>query len=325
MSNASKKTVSIIVPCYNEAEVIEMFLEAVKQVAAGLPHYGFEFLFVDDGSQDGTEALLTGHAQADPRIKLACLSRNYGHQRAISAGLDLCTGHYAIVVDADLQDPPERIPDILEQLEAGFDVVHMVRSDRRVDSLSKRFSAKLFYMLMRRWVLPDLPEDAGDFKGFSRPAIQALRQYRERVRFLRGLVATLGFKQTRIPYVRAPRYAGKSKYPLRNVLRLARDAIVSNTVLPLRLSLCLGLFVCALWPVLVVVGLVLAYVTGGVHQSLLWALGVLMTGFFGIILLLFGILGEYLKCVVLEVKQRPLYLVRRMHNLGPPPPQQHSR
>lgn len=314
MASVPRKLVSIIAPCYNEAMVLDAFLACVRKTTEALPDYYFEFLFIDDGSQDGTETLLAGEAQSDPRVRLVCLSRNFGHQRAITAGLDLCSGDYIIVMDADLQDPPELIPQILDQLEAGFDLVHTVRTDRHVDSPAKRLSARLFYAVMRRWVLPELPEDAGDFKGFNRQVLEALRQYRERVRFLRGAFATLGFKQTTLPYVRAARYAGVSKYPLTNILRLARDAVVSNSVLPLRFGVYLGV---AIWMILpfYVLACLLGHLLRGFDQPVMLLLIGLVCAFFGVILILLGLIGEYLKCIVLEVKQRPLYIVRAVHNL----------
>jgi len=318
MIDTSRKLVSIVAPCYNEAMVLDAFLACIRKIAEALPEYDFEFVFVDDGSQDGTEALLAREAQSDPRVRLVCLSRNFGHQRAITAGLDLCSGDYVIVMDADLQDPPELIPQMIDQLEAGFDLVHTVRTDRSVDTPAKRLSAKLFYAVMRRWVLPELPEDAGDFKGFNRQVLEALRQYRERVRFLRGAFATLGFKQTALPYVRAARHAGVSKYPLINIFRLARDAVVSNSVLPLRFGLFLGV---AIWIMLPFYALVcsLGHLLHGFDQPLMLILIGLVCAFSGVILILLGLIGEYLKCIVLEVKQRPLYIIRAVHNLPPAP------
>jgi len=320
MPPTANKMVSIVVPCYNEAMGLDAFFERAGGIAGGLPQYNFEFVFVDDGSQDETEALLARHARQDPQVKVLCLARNYGHQRAVTAGLDACAGDFAIVLDADLQDPPELIPAILEKLEAGFDVVHTVRTDRRVDPFPKRFTARLFYMVMRRWVMPALPENAGDFKGLNRRAVEALRLYRERMRFLRGLLATLGFKQTEVHYVRAARHAGDSKYPIRSVLRLARDAVVSNTALPLRLSFYLGALTCASLPVFLVASLHRRLYGGGLQEPLLVALMALVIGFSGVILVMLGLVGEYLKCIILEVKQRPLYLVRARHNLEDPAP-----
>ncbi len=315
MATSPARTVSIVSPCYNEGEGVNAYIDAALQVAGGLPQYRFEFLFVDDGSDDSTGAVLRARAEADPRVRVVTLSRNFGQQRAIVAGLDFCTGDYVIVADADMQDPPELFPRILEELERGSDVVHMVRSDRSVDSIPKRVTAAAFYAFMRRWVLPDLRPNSGDFKGLSRRALKALLLYRENVRFVRGLFATLGFSQTEIPYVRAARHAGCSKYPLRSVLRLARDAIVSNTVLPLRLGFYFGLLTVAASAVYAVVCLGALLAGAAFAHPALMALIGLVLFFSGVIVAMLGFIGEYLKCIVLETKRRPMYIVRGVQNL----------
>lgn len=313
-----KKTVSLVVPCCNEAEGIAPFLRAVRAVAAGLPAYHLEILFVDDGSTDGTASVIRAEGATDPAIKLVQLSRNFGHQRALTAGLDFCTGEYIIILDADLQDPPELIPAILDQLEEGFNLVHMVRNDRTVDTAFKRRSARAFYAVMRSWVLPDMPENAGDFKGFDRKVLNALSHYRERVRFLRGAFATLGFRQTTLPYARAIRSAGDSKYPLASMMRLARDAVVSNTVLPVRAFLYLGLGMCASVPLYALGVLTFLLAGRGLAEPVALFLVGLLLGCTGLILMAIGAVGEYLKCIVQEVKRRPLYIVESTTNLPLP-------
>lgn len=315
MGISAVKTISIVTPCYNEAAGIGAYLDAVLGVAGRLPDYQFEFLFIDDGSEDDTCVALQARAAEDRRVKIVALSRNFGHQRAIVAGLDYCAGDFIIVADADMQDPPELFSAIIAELERGADVVHMVRSDRSVDSWPKRATAAAFYAFMRRWVLPELRPNSGDFKGFNRRALQALLLYRENVRFLRGLFATLGFRQTEIPYVRAARHSGASKYPLTSVLRLARDAIVSNTVLPLRAGLYLGGISIAA-ACLYAAGCVAAFLAGNRFESpALMVLIGLVLFFSGAMLAMLGFIGEYLKCIVLETKQRPLYIVRALYNL----------
>jgi len=314
MDQPPRKRVSLIVPCCNEAGVLDAFLARVNAVRAGLGAYTFEVLFIEDGSTDDTWAALCAVAALDPSVRAVRLSRNFGHQRALAAGLDFCTGDYGIILDADLQDPPELIPVILEQLEAGADVVHTVRTDRRVDSAFKRLSAAFMYAFLRRWVLPELPRNAGLYKGFNARALGALRQYRERVRFLRGIFATLGFRQAVVPYARETRRGGQTKYHLRNMVRLARDAVVSNSVLPLRAGLYLGLAVLVAWPVLAAAGL-LRWYAGRLETPALWAVAGLVWGFGGLTLVMLGAVGEYLKCIVLEVKQRPLYIVEETRNL----------
>lgn len=314
MSAPNQKTISIVAPCFNEALVLDAFLERVRAVVGRLDAYQCEFLFVDDGSTDETPETLRAFAASDPSIKVLRLSRNFGHQRAITAGLDRCSGDYIVVIDADLQDPPELIPEIIARLEEGYDVVHTVRADRSVESFFKRVPAKLFYRFMRKWVLLDLVEDAADFKGFNRRVLAAFRLYRERVQFLRGAFAALGFRQTEVRYSRAARHAGRSKYPTRNVLRLARDAIVSNSALPLRTGLYLGVLALLSLPIYATVCLVLtAY---GVQLSVLSMILIgLVLGFGGMNLVLLGLVGEYLKCIILEVKHRPLYVIESLQNL----------
>ena len=315
MATPPKKTVSLVVPCYNESAMVDTFIAHMEPLIAPLTRFNFEYVFVDDGSQDGTEERIATLAAGDPRIKGISLSRNVGHQRAITAGLDFCGGEYVIILDADLQDPPELVPKILEQLEAGFDVVHTVRADRSADAPFKRITAKLFYLFMRRWVLPELTENAGDCKGFNRHVLLALRQYRERVRFLRGLFATLGFRQTSIPFKRPKRFAGVSKYNLRNMLRLTRDAIVSNSSIPLRAGFYAGLLTWLSLPIYAAVLAVLALLGHAPAHLALWILAGVFFFFCGFMLLLLGLIGEYLKVLMLEVKARPLYLVRAVYNL----------
>lgn len=318
MPSASQKLVSVIIPCYNEETSIGPFLERIRAVAQGLTNYGFEFLFVDDGSRDGTNAAIVEEAGEDFRVKLVTLSRNFGHQRAITAGLDLCSGDFIVIIDADLQDPPELIPKILERLEQGNDLVHMVRENRKVDSFWKRFSAKVFYALMRRYVLPELPEGAPDFKGFNRRVLEALRQHRERVRFLRGALATLGFRQDTLPYVREARHAGRSKYPAKKILTLARDAIISYSVIPLRLSLFIGVLACFAALMFAAVCVFLYCFGPGLEEPVLMLLITIECGFFGLVLIMIGILGEYVGCMMQELKHRPLYIVESVRNLTPP-------
>lgn len=310
-----ERFVSIIVPCFNEAEVLPEFLDAIRKLAAELPRYVFEFLFVDDGSRDDTAALLHREADRDDRVHILQLSRNFGQQRAITAGTDFCRGDFVVILDADLQDPPGLIPQMLQRLEEGFDLVHAVRDDRGVDSLPKRFAARVFYAFMRRWVMPELPVNAGEFKAFNRNVLIALRTHRERVRFLRGAFATMGFAQTQVYYARAPRRGGHSKFPLKAVVRLARDAVLSNSSLPLRAGLYLGLLVClGSLAGMLTLG-VLEFSGSGVASPLLAFLLLLLLGVGGAGLIMLGFVGEYLKILLLEVKHRPLYVIRSTRNV----------
>jgi polyisoprenyl-phosphate glycosyltransferase len=312
MGNRANTLVSIVVPCYNEEAVIGAFLSRARAIASQQPQYDFEFLFVDDGSTDGTPTVLDRGAQRDPAVKVLTLSRNFGHQRAITAGLDHCTGEFIVVIDADLQDPPEMIPEILKHLQEGIDLVHLVRADRNVDSPLKRFSAQAFYWVMRHFVLPELPQDAGDFKGFNRDVLRAVRQYRERVRFMRGLFATTGYKQARIHYTRAARHGGRSKYPISKVLRFAADAIVSFTVLPLRFIWLAGLLAIMAGAALGSLGL---FGVAPLGIALLSMVVVMCTG---AIFIALGIFGEYVARMYEELQARPLYHVEASRNIDVP-------
>ena len=315
MPTENQPSVSIMVPCYNEAQVLPAFLDALDAQLKPLNDYRFELLFIDDGSQDDTLKVLQSVDEHTANISIIALARNYGHQRALTAGLDHVKGDFVIFMDADLQDPPELIPEMLRLWEAGCDIVHTVRTDRSQDSLSKRVSAHFFYALMRRWVLPELPVNAGDYKGLSRRAIEGLLQYNERVRFLRATIATLGFKQVEIPFTRPKRHAGKSKYPWISVMRLARDAIMSNTVIPLRLALFLGVAATGLGLVAGLYTVVLALSQASEHwMSYAILTAILLVG--GLNLAFMGILGEYIKILILETKQRPQYLIREIIQPG---------
>lgn len=311
----TKKRVCVVAPCHNEGGLLAHFVQRVKALELNPSQFDLDILLIDDGSSDDTGQVIARLAAEDTSIKGVILSRNFGHQRAIAAGLDYADADYVVVVDADLQDPPELVPEMVAQLEAGYDVVHAVRVDRSVDSMPKRVTAQLFYAFMRRWVLPELVENAADFKAFNRRALDALQRYREHVRFLRGLVATMGFRQTTVPFVRAARYSGFSKYHLRNVLRLARDAIVSNTALPLRLGFYLGLLMWCVVPLYGGTCFLMHYWGGGLAAPGLHIVVALMLCLFGLSFVFMGLIGEYLKVIILEVKDRPLYIVRECHNL----------
>ncbi len=315
MSDQQKKHISIVAPCYNEREVIDTFLDRLAAVADSMESHSFEFLFVDDGSVDGTQEKVAEKSKQDPRIKLIELSKNFGQQQAITAGLDFCTGDYIVVIDADLQDPPELIPDMISELEAGADTVHAVRESRREDSICKRTSARLFYWGMRRFASSDLPHDSGDFKAFNRNVLEALRQHKERVRFLRGIIPSLGFKQTEIGYIRDPRYAGKSKYPASKVIKLAGDAITSFSMFPLRLLLFAGIITLAAWLIFCIIAVATSYTNPPGLEKGFAILTALILGFSGIILLGLGILGEYIGRMMIELKGRPIYVVKAKHNI----------
>ncbi len=302
--------VSVVAPMYDEEETVEVFYDRVRRALDGVR---FELILVDDASRDRTPALLDRLADADPRVKVLHLSRNFGHQAAITAGLEHASGDAVVMLDGDLQDPPELIPEMLERWYAGADVVYGVRESRRGESRFKLVTASWFYRLFTRLTRLDLRENSGDFRLLDRRALDAVLALRERNRFLRGMTVWVGFVQTAVPYQRDARYAGQTKYTLRKMVRFSLDAIASFTSFPLQIATFLG-FVFAsiafLMLPLVVVARLLEIYDAGV-PSLLFV--VLLLG--GIQLITVGIIGEYVGRIYDEVKGRPLYIVGEARNL----------
>jgi dolichol-phosphate mannosyltransferase len=294
---------------FNEEAVIgELTRRLAELLAQADPAGVWDVIFVNDGSKDASRELLEAACEREPRFKLLNLSRNFGHQIAITAGLDRAEGDAVVIMDADLQDPPEVIAEMLVRYTEGYDVVYAVRRRRHGESWFKRVTAALFYRILERVVGVKIPTDTGDFRLMSRRAVLALRGLREANRFVRGLVAWIGFRQTAVYYDRNARFAGDTHYPLHKMLRFASDGIVSFSTLPLRIATFLG----------VLSGLIAAAVAGWVLVAVLsgayivpgWATLMLAVSLASSAqLLMIGILGEYLGRVYDEVKRRPLYLV----------------
>jgi dolichol-phosphate mannosyltransferase len=306
---------SLIIPVFNEEDALPPLLSALRPVLAALA-CEHEIIFVDDGSRDGTRRLLESVAAADPRIKVLGFSRNFGHQAAITAGLDFASGDAVVVMDADLQDPPELLPEMVARFEQGFDVVSAQRIGRDGEGLFKRGTAALFYRLMR-WAIDErLPPQVGDFRLFSRAAVAALRGFREQHRFMRGLVAWLGLREAVIPFRRPPRVAGTTKYPFWKMARFAWTAISSFSALPLKLALYGGLLL---------TGIGAAYAVNVVYEKL--ALETTVPGwsslvcfqllFSGATLAAVGLIGDYVARIYEEIKGRPLYVVSAVMNIDP--------
>ena len=302
---------SIVIPVFNEAEVLPVLYGRLNAVMSALGQ-SCEILFVNDGSSDDSLAQLWNIRAQDPRVKIVSLSRNFGHQIAITAGLDHSSGEAVIVMDADLQDPPEFIPQLIAKWHAGYDVVFAVRAGRRGESIFKKATAALFYRLLDRLTSTEIPLDAGDFRLMSRRAVEALKPIRERHRFVRGLVGWIGFKHTRVEYVRDARYAGETKYPMRKMMRFAMNGIVSFSFLPLQLATYLGFIVSLCSFGYIVYAIDLKLFTDRAVQG--WAsimVALLFLG--GVQLISLGVIGEYIGRIYDEVKQRPLYLVEASH------------
>lgn len=296
-----------MVPVYNEVEALPFVLAAIRGVMTETGH-GYEIILVDDGSLDGTPWALKQAAATDPHIKALFFSRNFGHQAAITAGLDFASGDAAVVIDADLQDPPELFPEMIALLEQGYDVVSAQRVTRNGEGIVKRYTASMFYWIIRKTVDKRIQPEVGDFRMFSRRAVLAVRQLREQHRFMRGMVAWLGLKEAILPYDRKPRIAGTTKYPMWKMLRFAWTAISSFSALPLRLSVFLGLFVA---------GCGFCYAAYSVFAALVlkvtvpgWtSLVVLNIIFSGATLIAVGLVGEYVSRIYEEAKGRPLYVI----------------
>jgi dolichol-phosphate mannosyltransferase len=304
------RIVSLVVPIYCEQEIVDEFYRRAKAVLVSLePRLGHEIVFVNDGSTDRSLALLRAIAERDPHVRVVDLSRNFGHQKAITAGLDHAAGDAVVVIDGDLQDPPEVVADMVRKWEDGSKVVYGVRQERRGEGLAKAWTAKVFYRLLAQMSDTPLPRDTGDFRLMDRAVVAVLREIREDSRYLRGLVAWIGFEQTPLPYARDPRYAGETKYPLHRMIRFAADGITSFSDRPLRLSMQFGLFVtfvALLMAAWIVIGK-LVYPETIVQGWASMIVAVLFLG--GTQLVSIGILGEYIARIFRETKDRPLYVV----------------
>jgi glycosyltransferase involved in cell wall biosynthesis len=306
---------SLIIPCYNEEEVLPLLetrlLEVLPTVSAD-----WEVVFVDDGSRDQTFALLLGLHSRNPRFKVLSFSRNFGHQAALSAGIQAVSGRYVGIIDADLQDPPELLLECVAHLRSGYHVAYAIRA-KRTENFVKRLSYALFYRLLRRMADIDLPLDSGDFCVMDRSVVEVLRRLPERNLFLRGMRAWSGFRQIGVAYDRPARAAGETKYPFRRLVRLALDGIFSLSTAPLRAASYLGLFSLGLAS-LSAVGLTIWHVSdhpifgATPRQARGWAsLMVVILLLNGIQMLMLGVIGEYLGRIYQEAKHRPRWIIRQ--------------
>ena len=301
---------SVVIPIFNEEEVLPELHQRLTRAMEAM-QASYELLFVNDGSRDGSIDLLRNLASQDPRIKVIDFARNFGHQAAITAGMDLAAGDAVVVIDADLQDPPEVIARLAEKWREGYDVVYAVREKRQGDSLFKRATAALFYRLLKRITSVDIPVDTGDFRLMSRRALEAFKTLRERHRFVRGLVSWIGFRQTGVTFVRDERHAGVTKYPLHKMVKFAFDGLTSFSFAPLQMATYMGFVTAftAFLGILWVVGVRL-FTSEAIPG---WASQIVCTLLLGgIQLISLGIIGEYIGRIYDEVKGRPLYLTREI-------------
>jgi len=305
--DTNKKLVSVVVPVYNESEVIGEFYRRATATFAALNGIDYEILFVDDGSRDDSYRQLLGFASTDPHVRILKFSRNFGHQIAITAGIDHAVGDCVVVIDADLQDPPEVVQLMLDKWREGFDVVYGVRVDRDGEKAMKLLTASVFYRLLGKVAKIEIPADVGDFRLMSRRAADQLKELREKDRFVRGLVSWIGFRQTGVQYQRDKRYAGETKYPYRKMIKFAWDGIASFSTTPLKLATWLG-YGSSILAFLYLLSVFIQKLLGITVQG--WATIMVAIMFLGgVQLICLGILGEYLGRIFNEVKPRPMYIV----------------
>jgi polyisoprenyl-phosphate glycosyltransferase len=303
---------SVVIPVLNEAKVVALLLERLRNT---LHEVAWEAIFIDDGSTDGTPSILAREALGDDRIKLLRFSRNFGHQAAVTAGLDVANGDAVVVMDADLQDPPELLLRMLSLFQQGYDVVSPQRNAREGETLFKRWTSKVFYKILSRMADQPLTPDVGDFRLFSRRAVLAIRSLREQHRYMRGMVAWLGLKEIMLPFDRKPRAAGETHYPLLKMMRFAWTAVTSFSAFPLRISIAGGCALSAAGFLYLLRVMYLAFWTNTLVPG--WASVVaLQCVFSGMILLALGAIGDYVGRNYEEAKQRPLYVVTEVRNVA---------
>lgn len=297
---------TVVIPAFNEEDNLKpMFDRLVAALETEVD--GLEIIFVDDGSFDGTWKGISDLAAADGRVRGVRFARNFGHQAAVTAGVDVARGRAVVLIDADLQDPPEIIPEMIGKWREGFEVVYAQREAREGETLFKKATAALFYRLLHQVTEVDIPVDAGDYRLMGPRALEAFRALPERNRFIRGLVSWIGFPQTAVRYRREARHAGETKYPFRKMLRFALDALTSFSFLPLRMATFLG-FAASAFSFLYIL-IVLALKAVGISWSGYTSLMASILFLGGVQLIMIGVLGEYVARIFDEVKRRPLYLV----------------
>lgn len=314
---SAEQLLSIVVPCYNEEAVIAATMTRLIEECDKLDGLTAEIICVDDGSRDKTLELLADWALQDDRIKVIALSRNFGHQIAVTAGVDAAYGDAVVIIDADLQDPPELIHEMVKRWRNGDDVVYGRRMERPGETPFKLATARAFYRVLNKLSEVPIPLDTGDFRLISREVVEALKEMPERDRFLRGMVSWVGYKQSALEYVRAERFAGETKYPLRKMIRFASDGIFSFSRRPLQLSIALGASASGLALMGIIYALALRIFTDIWVEG--WtALFIAVMFFGGVQLLCIGIMGEYVGRIYQETKDRPLYFVKQRLGVSAP-------
>lgn len=306
--NVRKKKISIVIPCFNEDESIQVTIDRLTLLKEEINGYDLELLFIDDGSTDNTVNIIDSNINKNG-IKLVCFSRNFGHQIAVSAGIDLADGDAVVLIDADLQDPPEVIIEMIKIWNSGYDVVYGQRKERAGESYFKLLTAKYFYKSLNYLSNTAIPHDTGDFRLMDKKVIEVLRSMPEKDRFLRGMISWVGFNQIAIEYNRQPRFAGESKYPLRKMIKFALDGILSFSTKPLKISVGIGLICASISLLGILYAILMRVLTNNWVEG--WTalmIAVLFIG--GVQLVSVGILGEYIGRIYNEIKARPLYIIK---------------
>ena len=306
-SQSTRPTISIIAPVYNEEAILHELYKRISETMETLGE-SWELVLVNDGSWDRSYEIMLELHEQDPRVHIVNFSRNFGHQIAITAGMDYAQGQAVVIIDADLQDPPSVILEMVDKWKEGYEVVYAIRRERKGETRFKLWTAKMFYRVINKITGVNIPLDTGDFRLLDRKAVDALRQIREHHRFMRGLSVWIGFRQTGVTYVREERFAGETKYPLSKMLRFAMDGITSFSYLPLQFATYIGFIIAGL-SVLGILATIILRLSGSqaFYGQATTLVMVLFLG--GIQLISLGIIGEYLGRIYDEVKNRPLYIV----------------
>lgn len=309
------ESLSVIVPCYDEEAVIGESYRRLKKVLDGLTALQTEIIFINDGSKDRTAEMLSAIAAKDKSVKVLHFSRNFGHQPAVTAGIHYCKSDLAIIIDADLQDPPELIPDLIEtQKREQANVVYCVREKRKGESFFKKISARLFYRSMNYLSEVSFPLDTGDFRLIDKQVIQEFKKFREKGKYIRGIISWIGFKQVPFVYKREARFAGETKYPLRKMLHFAATAMLYFSKKPLKLATGLG-FITVMIGVVFALWVVIGKIMGFTNALSGWSSIIILIIFFGgVQLLTVGVLGQYIGILFDEIKDRPEYIVEKEDN-----------
>ena len=314
MEEEKNKKISVVIPMYYEEKVVTECYNRLKNVLEKLNNYDYELIFVNDGSQDNTLNLLEEIATQNKKVKVISFSRNFGHQAAVTAGLKFITGDAIVIIDADLQDPPERIPEMLKLWENGYEVIYGKRKSRKGESAFKLLTAKMFYTTLSALSNVEIPKDTGDFRLVDRKVVDVVNQLPEHNKFLRGLFSWVGYKQTPFEYERQERFAGKTKYPLKKMLKLASDGIISFSTKPLKIVGYIGILSILLSIAILIYSLIsFAFKLNDLTAG--WtSIMVTVTFFAGIQLISVWIMSEYVGRIYDETKKRPEYIIDKKIN-----------